>query len=76
MKKKESDKLFVLLETRGEKGYIASYPSPGYRGIQKKYSEIPTITAEDRELILSSAREFNEIIEPVKIPILFIKKLI
>jgi hypothetical protein len=66
--RERSDKLFVLLETRGEKGYIASFPSPGYEVVQKKYSEIPTITAEDREIILSSAREFNEIIEPVKIP--------
>ena len=66
--KERSDTKFVLLETRGEKGYIASYPCPGYQIIQKKYSEIPTISAEDRELILSSSREFNEDITPAKIP--------
>ena len=58
----------VLLETRGEAGYVASLPTAGYEHIQGSYSKIPSISAEDRDLILSSAREFNEIIEPVKIP--------
>ena len=58
----------VLLETRGEAGYVASLPTKGYEHIQGSYSKIPSISAEDRDLILSSAREFNEIIEEAIVP--------
>jgi hypothetical protein len=58
----------VLLETRGEAGYVASLPTAGYEHIQGSYSKIPSISTEDRDLILSSAREFNEITEEAIVP--------
>lgn len=65
-KNKESQ--LVLLETRGEKGYIASFPGKGYEVIQNKFRDIPSISKEERELILSSAREFDETIKKASIP--------
>lgn len=51
----------VLIETRGKKGYVIAPPSEGYKTIQGKM--IPTITEDEREILLSLARSFNEIIE-------------
>ena len=56
----------VLLETRGEGGYIIAPPSPGYKYIQGDYSNIPTITPEEREILFNIAKSFNEIIEEIK----------
>jgi len=56
------------LETRGEKGYVASFPGKGYEVIQNRFRDIPSISKEERELILSSAREFDEIIKKASIP--------
>ena len=55
------ERVKVLLETRGEGGYICSYPTKNYDLVQKKYSEIETITPEEREILFSCAREFDEI---------------
>ena len=62
------DSDLVLIETRGEASYICTWPTKGYKLIQHSFREIPTITPEEREIIFSSAREFNEIIEPIKVP--------
>lgn len=56
----------VLVETKGEGGYIVAPPSLGYEFIQNNYTTIPTITPEQRELILAIARSFNEVKEEVK----------
>ncbi len=52
----------VLIETRGQGGLVVVHPSPGYRWIQHDHELIPTITAEEREVLLSFARFFN--VEP------------
>jgi hypothetical protein len=50
----------VLIETRGEGGYIIASPTPGYQFISSQISEIPTITKEERELLFLIARSFDE----------------
>ena len=61
-------KLKVLFETRGEGGYIVAPGSPlsvhptgkPYRFIKGSAETIPTITPEDRALLLGLARALNE----------------
>ena len=48
-----------LIETRGEGGYIAAYPTPGYEIIEGDLSDIPTITHEEREALFSICRGFT-----------------
>ncbi|CAB5218381.1 DNA primase/polymerase, bifunctional, N-terminal [uncultured Caudovirales phage] len=59
-------KEFVLIETRGEGGYVIAPPTDGYENISGK--EIPLISVDDRDLILSIARSFNQIFENQKPP--------
>jgi len=53
----------VLIETRGEGGYVVAPPTPGYTYIQGEPGNIPTITPEDREILFSTAKSFNELEE-------------
>jgi len=53
----------VLIETRGEGGYVVAPPTPGYTYIQGEPGNIPTITPEDREILFSIAKSFNELEE-------------
>lgn len=48
----------VLIETRGEGGYILISPTRGY---EKVYGKISEITLEEYEFLLNTAREFDEI---------------
>ncbi len=57
-------KVKVLIETRGEGGYAATNPTPGYEFIQGDLSKIPLLTKEERALLLTIARSFDEM--PVK----------
>lgn len=57
------DKVKVLIETRGEGGYVVAPPTPGYEYIQGDPQNIPIISPQDRALILNIARSFNEIPE-------------
>ncbi len=59
------DKVRVLIETRGEGGQIVIPPTEGYEIIYGTLSDIKTITAEEREVLFSCARQLNEyVIEP------------
>jgi len=58
----------VLIETRGQGGYVLAPPSKGYNFIQGDINNIPTITPAEREIIFSISRSFNEIIEEVVKP--------
>lgn len=51
----------VLIETRGEGGYIIAPPTPGYRMAQGSLNEIPFISDETRANIHNLARSFNEL---------------
>ena len=53
----------VLVETRGEGGYVIAPPTPGYNYIQGEPGNIPTITPEERDIILSISKSFNELEE-------------
>lgn len=53
----------VLIETRGEGGYVIAPPTPGYNYIQGEPGNIATITPEDREILFSIAKSFNELEE-------------
>jgi hypothetical protein len=55
------EKVKVLIETRGEGGYIAVYPSDGYELLQNDLKSIPDLTEREREVLMCSARALNEI---------------
>jgi len=59
-------KQFVLIETRGEAGYIIAPPTDGYTNIQGK--DIPVISLDERDTLLSIARSFTKIIEHIRQP--------
>jgi replicative DNA helicase len=58
----------VLIETRGERGYVVAPPSPGYSYLQGDPAQIPTITPQDRQALLSIARSFSEVKDPQEQP--------
>ena len=58
----------VLIETRGEAGYVIAPPSAGYNPIQ--LNPIPIISVDERDTLLSLARSFTQIIEQNKQPVI------
>lgn len=60
---KENDKVRVLLETRGERGYIACFPTSGYRVSYGDLSNIQEITPEQRDVLFNVAYSFNEVLK-------------
>mgnify|MGYP003478164830 CR=1 FL=1 len=60
----KGDKVKVLIETRGEGGYICYPPTDGYEIIKQGYK---TLTDDEVDIVLSCCRSFNkiEIKEPV-----------
>lgn len=61
----KNDKVRVLIETRGEKGYIATYPTKGYLIKQGSFDKIQTITAAQRSILFNVAFGFNEVLKEV-----------
>jgi hypothetical protein len=60
----KDDKVRVLIESRGYRGYAIAPPTPGYKIL--KGESIPTITPDQREMLWELARTFNQLIdEPV-----------
>ena len=49
----------VTFETRGVGGQVAAWPTPGYR-LETKASAIQWITPEERDILLSCARELDK----------------
>ena len=56
-----NDKLVTLIETRGEGGLILCSPSDGYTLTQGAYANLPILTAEERDLLLNTAKQLDEI---------------
>lgn len=66
-KASDNDKVRVLIETRGEGGYFGVAPTEGYEILYGSIENINEITPEERDIIFSCARTFNEIYEPAKV---------
>lgn len=64
--KEPNEKVKVLLETRGEGGYVIAEPTPGYKFIQGSGDRIPEITEAQREILFILAKSFHEIHEEPK----------
>jgi hypothetical protein len=64
-KKSDHDNVRVLLETRGEGGYICIPPTPGYTYKSKiiQFENIPTLTDDERNTVISVCRSFDEVQE-------------
>ena len=60
------DKIKVLIETRGEGGYIAVDPTPGYKLVYGSFESIQEITPEERDVLISTAIQFNEVVKEFK----------
>ncbi len=54
-----NNKVRVLIETRGEGGYIAVYPTPNYSLGLGELTKINTITEAEQEVLFDCARTFN-----------------
>lgn len=63
----KNDKVRVLIESRGIKGQIVVYPTSGYEFIYGDFNSIQIISIEEREVLFSIARQFNQVIEEVKL---------
>lgn len=62
-KARTTDKVRVLIETRGLGGQIVCYPSLGYEFIYGDFYSITELTQEERDTLIGIARQFNETIE-------------
>ena len=68
-KKEQDGELKTIIETRGEGGYVVVPGSPPechpsgipYVMLQGDLTEIPTITAEERQMLIECARAINEV---------------
>ena len=60
------DKVLVLLETRGQGGYVIAPPSPGYSYLQATPEAIPTITPEQRATLFEICHSFDQMPEEKK----------
>lgn len=56
---KPDDKIKTIAETRGDGGYCLTSPSPGYTLQRGKWTELPILTAEERDVLLTAARTFD-----------------
>lgn len=50
----------TIIETRGEGGYFVCAPTNGYKLMGADIENIPTITKEERAILLNTARSMNE----------------
>ncbi|KKN79705.1 hypothetical protein LCGC14_0337270 [marine sediment metagenome] len=50
----------VLIETRGEGGYVVVPPSKGYEVMNNSMLDLPEISVQEREVLFSCAKIFNE----------------
>lgn len=62
------EKVKVLLETRGEGGFIVVAPTPGYTAMSGSLQEVGFISVEDKERLFECCRSFNEVFQEVNLP--------
>ena len=56
---KPTQKVYGRIETRGDGGYCIIAPTPGYTLRQGDWTQVPTITSEEREALLAASRTFD-----------------
>lgn len=66
LKEAHEDKVRVLIETRGEGGYLMCWPSEGYDLIDGDFQSIAEISPEEYDTLFACARQLNEIVEEHK----------
>ena len=59
-------KQFVLIETRGDGGYVVAPPSPGYSWLQGDTTSIQVITPSERENLHSICWSMNEVSDVIR----------
>ncbi len=62
--KETGERVKVLLETKGEGGYVVCYPSPNYGAIQGDLLELQFINPEERKELLAICRSFDLMTSP------------
>jgi hypothetical protein len=72
--KLKGEKVKVLIETRGEGGYIAVDPTPGYKLLRGSFDSIQKITEEERDVLFTVAKEFNNVVKEEYQPVIKPKK--
>jgi len=61
--------VLTLIETRGQGGLFLCAPTPGYTLLQGELTSLPTLTTDQRELLLEAAWSLTELIpDPVEVP--------
>ena len=58
----KNDRGEAVIETRGEGGYIKTFPSEGYKLIQGSFDKIPIISPEERLQLFISAKMLNTLL--------------
>lgn len=53
----------VLIETRGQGGYVVCPPSKGYQFLQGSFQSLPVLTDSERSALIDAARLFDERME-------------
>lgn len=66
--KEPEEKVKVLLETRGEGGFIVVAPTPGYEAVLGSIQNIGFISVDDKERLFECCRSFNEVFTEVPLP--------
>ena len=61
------DKVRVLIETRGEGGFVIAPPSDGYQWMQGNQTTIPVISADTYEALFEICKTFNEVAPKQKV---------
>lgn len=61
------EKQKVLIETRGEGGYIMCHPSPNYNIVYGSFDKINIISIDERNILLDCAKTFNECFKEVHV---------
>lgn len=59
--------VMTMIETRGEGGQFLAAPSSGYELLQGEFTAVPSITAEERQILVDSAPALNVYVDPAKI---------
>lgn len=62
-----NSKVRVLIETRGQAGYVIAPPSEGYKIQQGSLDSITVLSIDERDRLLACCRSFNELVEEVPI---------